>query len=412
MTVYFRAVHVHHRKIFSDVVSNTGRSLLRQNCPVSATPTASFVTARTFGLSTDSYRYFTSVTNGNDTSIPSKIQYQRVWSAVEDESNTDNTTRHDEEGTHSYWTEPLQGEELKTALSSIGKQEKEGGRMHARQLGVLREDPVEDMRLLIRNYTVPSLASGLRDREEILQRCASLLNEGRLDDLAKTLRPFERRYVELRRLRKNVMYLNAVNGGFNTVSLEMLRKGLMRMPRRVSQAHQHRAGVVLPLCNVNGVPSILFEKRSRKLRAHPDEVCLPGGMVSTDIDQSIAATCLREMKEEIEGLDMSQVVVLGILRCNWGEVAQLTGIAVTPLVCFLGEIGDMDLKPNPDEVSECFTVPISAFLQKDQWIYKDDSAPIFTGGPHIIWGLTCYVIDRFFSDVLARYTINLHNKSL
>ena len=199
----------------------------------------------------------------------------------------------------------------------------------------------------------------------MLQLCASLLSENKLNKLAETLRPFERQYVELRRQSKNYMDLTK-KPGLDTSGLEMIRKGLMRMPRRVSQAHQHRAGVVLPLCNVNGIPSILFEKRAKELRAHPDEVCLPGGMVSTRIDQSIASTCLREMEEEIKGISMDDVVVLGILRCNWGEVTQLTGIAVTPLVCFIGEIGDVQLKPNPDEVSECFTVPLSLILERDR----------------------------------------------
>ena len=89
-------------------------------------------------------------------------------------------------------------------------------------------------------------------------------------------------------------------------------------------------------------------------------------MVCDTNDQSIALTCLREMEEEIEGIDMNNVVVLGILRCHWGEVAQLTGVAVTPLVCYIGEIGDAHLKPNADEVSECFTVPLSIFLQRDR----------------------------------------------
>jgi len=203
--------------------------------------------------------------------------------------------------------------------------------------------------------------------------------------------------------------MNLDNGGFDIDSLEKLRKGLNRMPRQVSQAHQHRAGVVIPLCNVFGVPSILFEKRARTLRAHPDEVCLPGGMVSSDIDQSIASTCLREMQEEIPGIDLDKVVVLGVLRCNWGEVAQITGIAVTPLVAFIGEIGHLCLDPNPDEVSECFTVPLQSILKNELWIHKDNSAPIFTGGPHMIWGLTGYVIEKFIKDVLARYSIQFRS---
>ena len=42
-----------------------------------------------------------------------------------------------------------------------------------------------------------------------------------------------------------------------------------------------------------------------------------------------------------------------------------------------------------------------------RWIYRKDSAPIFIGGPHVIWGLTGYIIDRFVKDVLARYSITL-----
>ena len=42
-----------------------------------------------------------------------------------------------------------------------------------------------------------------------------------------------------------------------------------------------------------------------------------------------------------------------------------------------------------------------------RWIYRKDSAPIFIGGPHVIWGLTGYIIDRFVKDILARYSITL-----
>lgn len=40
-----------------------------------------------------------------------------------------------------------------------------------------------------------------------------------------------------------------------------------------------RASVVIPLCNVDGVASVLFTKRSGRLRAHKNEVCFPGGKV-------------------------------------------------------------------------------------------------------------------------------------
>lgn len=304
-----------------------------------------------------------------------------------------------------YWNRAVD-EDLSSMpgiINRVGLQESEGGRMRQKKLGVLREDPKEDMRLLIENYTVPALASALRDREDVLQHCATLLAEEKMDELKVILHPFEQQHVEMKRRKKRTMDLIE---GFDSSSLEMLRKGLNRMPRRVSQAHHRRAGVVLPLCNVDGVPCVLFEKRSTHLRAHADEVCLPGGMVSTSSDKSIVSTCLREMHEEIWGINDHDVVTLGVLRCNWGEVHHLVGVAVTPVVCFIGEIGDKDLRPSPDEVAECFTVPLSLFLDSERWVHRPDFAPVFTGGPHVIWGLTGYILNRFAKDVMARYSVN------
>jgi hypothetical protein len=41
--------------------------------------------------------------------------------------------------------------------------------------------------------------------------------------------------------------------------------------------------------------------------------------VSEGGDRSIVQTCLREMEEEI-GIGHNAATVLGVLRCNWGEV--------------------------------------------------------------------------------------------
>lgn len=284
------------------------------------------------------------------------------------------------------------------------------------------------------------------------------MSTGKFEQLRQVLKPFESTYVRLRRF-KNKNLVDLGHKGFDLKALEVLRKGLARMSRQITQAHQKRAGVVLPLCNVNGVACVLFEKRSRHLRAHPDEVCLPGGLVSMEDDNSIVGTCLREMEEEI-GIRQSNVTVLGTLRCNWGEVARITGVAVTPVVCFVGELATGDgsastpnatatastdlinddinvstssksnsrsttgvvvntseaiisssptrIFLNYSEVSECFTVSIASLLDKSKWIHRNDCAPIFVGGPYIIWGLTGYIVDRFVRDILVRYTVTDH----
>lgn len=47
---------------------------------------------------------------------------------------------------------------------------------------------------------------------------------------------------------------------------------------------------------------------------------------------------------------MRKVDVLGVLRCDWAEVASLIGVAVTPVVGFLGNLSREQINPNPDEV--------------------------------------------------------------
>lgn len=84
----------------------------------------------------------------------------------------------------------------------------------------------------------------------------------------------------------------------------------------------------------------------------------------------------------------------------------MVGVAVTPVVCVLGEdLGNVNLRPNPDEVAEVFTIPLSTLMDKSQWIHKDDHAPIFLGGPYMIWGLTGYILERFWKDVLMPFHI-------
>ena len=75
------------------------------------------------------------------------------------------------------------------------------------------------------------------------------------------------------------------------------------------------------------------------------------------------------------------------------------GVAVTPVVCFLGEVPST-LAPNPDEVAEVFTVPLAALLQRHLWVHRENMAPVFLGGPYVIWGLTGYILDRFHKDIL------------
>lgn len=73
---------------------------------------------------------------------------------------------------------------------------------------------------------------------------------------------------------------------------------------------------------------------------------------------------------------------------------------------YLGDLTARTLAPNPDEVSECFTVPLSALLKEENWNDDQEKATVvFVGGPHIVWGLTAYIAKKFIKDILEKYEI-------
>lgn len=264
--------------------------------------------------------------------------------------------------------------------------------------GVFRNSETEDIKILVDNFTSPALAMALRDRETTLQNAAILAQNHDIERLKELLSPFLRSNVEKRRVRDHMIDFTQ---GFSRKELVVIQRYLHKMPRHVYQAAGSRASVVIPLCNDRGVASILFERRSSKVRTHKLQVCFPGGMLDEGVDKTIVQTSLREMEEEL-GIPKEKIEVLGILRCNWNEVASMTGIAVTPVVGFIGEISELTLQPNSDEVEEYFTIPLSAILDDSQWVSRNFSTPIFSGGPHAIWGLTAYLLDRFRQDILVK----------
>ncbi|EQC31707.1 hypothetical protein SDRG_10500 [Saprolegnia diclina VS20] len=258
----------------------------------------------------------------------------------------------------------------------------------------LPEYPV-DTTYLVAHYTAPALAAGFSDREQTLRRCAKLLEEGKIDELALLLQPF-RGAALVKDKPPTTDLLDAFSGRH----LDRIRKRLNRLPRQIAKASAKRAAVVIPLCTMasDGSPHVIFTLRSSQMRFHRGEVCFPGGMVE-NIDNCIEDTCLREMEEEV-GVRASQVNVLGVLRCDWSNVASITGVAVTPVVGHIADFNADLLRINASEVESLFTVPLSLLVEDKYWIRPKNATPVFTAGPHVIWGLTAYILDICVRDVL------------
>jgi hypothetical protein len=152
--------------------------------------------------------------NQHETKSHHSQNVKRVWLAHEEDqespANETDNAKNVPKRIPLYWNRSVDEDlsSMRGVIDRVGIQETEGGRMRQKKLGVLREDPKEDMRLLIENYTVPALASALRDREDVLQLCATLLADQKIDELSIILKPFEQQYVEMRRAKRNKLDLS------------------------------------------------------------------------------------------------------------------------------------------------------------------------------------------------------------
>jgi 8-oxo-dGTP pyrophosphatase MutT (NUDIX family) len=172
--------------------------------------------------------------------------------------------------------------------------------------------------------------------------------------------------------------------------------------------------VMLPLIQKEEGIHVLFEVRSLELRMQPGEVCFPGGRIdSQDLDEKDAA--IRETVEElgINREDISEVFPLDYMISPFGMI----------IFPYVGFINSPELiQPNPSEVGELFTVPLSFLIKNDPEIHHinfkaepEENFPfdLIAGGENYkwrtrgmeeyfylyegktIWGLTARILTHF-----------------
>ncbi|KAK2838549.1 hypothetical protein Q7C36_013363 [Tachysurus vachellii] len=156
-----------------------------------------------------------------------------------------------------------------------------------------------------------------------------------------------------------------------------------------------KASVLIPLFLRQGEVHVLLTVRSTELKHNPGEVCFPGGKADPH-DRDETDTALREALEEIS-LPPDGVEVV----CKLCPLFNQRGLLVTPVVAFISD--SFQARPNPDEVSEVFSVPVEFFMKETNhsayllpdtasyvhsFIYTD---PV-TGKIHQIWGLTASLL--------------------
>lgn len=142
--------------------------------------------------------------------------------------------------------------------------------------------------------------------------------------------------------------------------------------------------VLLPICERQGKPELLYEVRAAKLDRQPGEICFPGGLIEEG--ETPLECALRETREEIGAGEESIRIITPI-----DSVFSAGG---SQIHCFLGVLNAEAVRISKDEVEEVFTVSVDELLEAEPEIYQsimrqepDPSFPYdrVTGGREYPW---------------------------
>jgi len=190
---------------------------------------------------------------------------------------------------------------------------------------------------------------------------------------------------------------------FQTHSLDEMQRRLNSIGPERLKTRTRKAAVLIPLMlNAQNEPAFLFTKRSEEVGSHKGQVSFPGGMQDPEDLENDQSTALRETFEEI-GIAPQNVRVLGTFH----EMPAINSIRVTAIAGFLGRVDEASLVVQASEISEVFSLSLKQLLDpKLRFLYeyerngKRGQFPVFTAGPHPVWGLTAIILRRFMIEVM------------
>jgi 8-oxo-dGTP pyrophosphatase MutT (NUDIX family) len=164
-----------------------------------------------------------------------------------------------------------------------------------------------------------------------------------------------------------------------------------------------RAGVLVPLIEHPDQVSVSLMRRTDAGGPHSGQISFPGGRPEP-ADADLAETALRESEEEF-GIKPETVRLIGQLD----DEITITGYVVSPVV---GRIqGPIDYRPDPEEVTEIFEVPLSFFIDPENeqektpvtWKGREYTLYQYDFEGRIIWGLTARILHCLM-DLLRELT--------
>lgn len=146
--------------------------------------------------------------------------------------------------------------------------------------------------------------------------------------------------------------------------------------------------------NHNAELRLILTRRTDSLRGHSGQISFPGGKRDPD-DTSFAQTALRETCEEL-GICQDTIELLGMLSRIY---IPPSNFHVYPQVGYLNQTPEY--KPNPLEVAEVFSIPLSALLdekykQQEKRTFGESTVmvPYYAFNGHKVWGATAVMLSE------------------
>ncbi|GBM66883.1 Nucleoside diphosphate-linked moiety X motif 8 [Araneus ventricosus] len=166
----------------------------------------------------------------------------------------------------------------------------------------------------------------------------------------------------------------------------------------VTNKTAREASVLIPLCRINGKPSVLLTMRSVTMGRNKGDASFPGGMKELS-DKNSIEVALRETQEEI-GLS-SDVEIWTTMPTFPSRTGNIT---ITPVVAFIGDTHVEDCIVNKDEVEYVFAVSLESLCDKNNIFYtrykRGYAMPVYIVGEYRIWGLTAMILHYLLKCLL------------
>lgn len=215
-----------------------------------------------------------------------------------------------------------------------------------------------------------------------------------------------------------VIVSNGMNGG-KIMEIEKILSNLKgHTPKILGSESFSKYAVMVPLLQKEDGIHVLFEVRSLELRRQPGEICFPGGRVDAD-DVDEAGAAIRETVEEL-GINKEQIT--GVYPLDY--MISPYGMILYPFAGYISK--PEEIQPNPAEVGEIFTVPLSFLIENDpeihhvqlkaepdksfpydlipggenyQWRTRGIEEYFYRYGNRAIWGLTARILAHFIEII-------------